>query len=89
MSRGGSTLPFYTRSQYLSGGNLNYAVTIKPLVCSKVTSELLLQSMCFDSIAESSNTVTIYNKRREKLRFDVPVSLTLTNIVIDGIDSIL
>ena len=35
------------------------------------------------------DTVTIYNKRREKFRVEVPYSLSMERIVIDGLDSIL
>ena len=34
-------------------------------------------------------TVTIYNKRREKFRVEVPHALILEDIVIDSLDSIL
>ena len=86
-SRGGSTLPYYVRTQYLSGDNLNYELTVKPLMCSENTT-LDSDTECFDT-QTSSTTVTVLNKRRERLRFDVPVKLTLSGVIIDGTDSIL
>ena len=70
----------------MSGDNLNYALTIKPLMCSM--DESLTDDTCFDTLS-SSDTVTINNKRREKFRMEVPVSLTLENITIDSLDSVL
>ena len=39
--------------------------------------------MCDDGV------ITIYNKNRELFTVEVPVSLTMTNIKIDSLDSIL
>ena len=87
-TRGGSTLPHYSANHYRgAGNNLNYALTIKPLECSQVPAAP--SNTCFQSMTASTSFVTIHNKRREKLKFDVPISLTLSNIVIDSIDSIL
>jgi len=47
------------------------------------------KSYCFKATLNRSDTVTIINKRREKFRIEVPVSLTLENIVIDSLDSVL
>lgn len=55
-------------------------ITIQNLPCSYSSS---VSDVC------TSSSVTIWNKRRENLIIDVPVSLTLQNIIIDSIDSIL
>ena len=66
---------------------MNYELTVKPLMCSENTT-LDPDTECFDT-ETSSTTVTVFNKRREKLRFDVPVKLTLSGVIIDSTDSIL
>ena len=87
-TRGGSTLPHYSATHWRSAGeNLNYAMIIKPLECKQVSGAP--SNTCFQSMSDSTSFVTIYNKRREKLKFDVAVSFTLSSIVIDSMDSIL
>ena len=80
-------MPHYLRSQNIASYNLNYALTIKPLACSVNPSASA--NTCYESLDDSSSRVTLYNKRREKLKFDVAISLTMQSIIIDGIDSIL
>ena len=49
----------------------------------------LADDLCFAQIGTAASTVTLHNKRREKFRLDVPASLTLAGVVIDGLDSVL
>ena len=93
-TRGGSdgdksTLPYYTGTQFVSGDgdNLNYELKIKPLLC-EIEPDILTVSQCYTSLSESDQ-VTIYNKKKERFRMDVPVTLTLENVAIDSLDSIL
>lgn len=63
-------------------------MTIKPLVCADFS--LSPASDCFEAEESSSaRVIKVYNKKRERLRFDVPAKLTLQGIVIDSIDSVL
>ena len=59
---------------------------IKPLRC-ELALELMNVDMCLP--ATSLSNVTVYNKKREKFRIGVGLSVTLEHIVIDSIDSIL
>lgn len=69
---------------------MNYEVTIKPLRCSQVTDTTVDSDHCFDDDENSaSDTVVIYNKRREKLKFEVPAKMTLQSVIIDSVDSVL
>ena len=74
-----SSLPYYQRTQYLSGDNLNYSLSIMPLECFLDVDKIFGDdtSRCFKSTLTKTDTVTIINKRREKFRIDVPVLLTL------------
>ena len=66
-------MPYYKPTEFYAGDNLNYEVTIKPVA----------------TVSSASDAITIYNKKRERFRLDVPVKLTLEGVVIDSIDSIL
>lgn len=79
LEKRGSTSLYYQPTLYYGNDNLNYEVLIKPLRCSVAAGDV-----CHDT-----ETVTIYNKRREKFRLDVPVKLTLSGVILDSIDSIL
>jgi hypothetical protein len=57
-------------------------VTIQPLFCSKGPEYA-------DYCVEDDETVTIMNKRRSFLFFEVHKKLTITNIIFDAIDSII
>ncbi len=61
--------------------NLNYAITISPIPCSKSLANV--QSVCTDG------QVIIYNKQRELFEIQVPANLTLNRVIIDSLDSIL
>ena len=61
--------------------NLNYALTISPIPCSKNLANV--QSICTDE------QITIYNKQRELFEIEVPANLTLDRVIIDSLDSIL
>lgn len=76
------TLLVYEPTLYKPDDNLNYALTIQPLPCSYV-SDYDLTDYCTDEV------VTIYNKNRELFSIDVPVSLTISDIKIDSLDSVL
>lgn len=58
-------------------------LTIQPLYCDDTT--YTDTSTCYES---STSKVTIYNKRRDKFTLSVGAGLTLKNLIIDSLDSI-
>jgi hypothetical protein len=79
----GDTELLYKPTLYKPNDNLNYHLTIQPLPCTYETEDFDVADVCTDDV------VTIYNKHREQFTVPVPLSLTMTNIKIDSLDSIL
>ena len=91
----------YTKTQFNSDHKpLNNELTIQPLTCDKVTSAYITtygSSICVNTQADLTEAkaldgtalVTLINKRREKFRIDIANRLTLTNVKIDSLDSVL
>jgi hypothetical protein len=79
----GDTELLYKPTLYKPNDNLNYYLTIQPLFCTYSTDEFDITDYC------TNDVVTIYNKNREQFTVEVALSLTLTNIKIDSLDSVL
>ena len=66
----------YYPTQFYDPFNINYEINVNPVGC-------IPSQPC------NTSQVTLLNKRRETLVFDVAVMLNMRNIIIDSLDSIL
>ena len=95
-SRGGTFKTYYVNNLYYVEDNLNYNITILPWHSNDFLA-LSLDDLDGNGLLDDyeeydstvGNTVTIYNKRREKFKIDVPYGFTMERITIDSLDSIL
>ena len=60
-------------------------LTLSPLFSSECSGQL---AGCADYAIADTETVTIKNKKRDKLQIKVGGGLTLKNVVIDSLDSL-
>jgi hypothetical protein len=72
----------YYRPSKTTRESQNLELSILPLYCSST-----VDTLCFNKTL--GEKPTIYNKRRDKFSINVGKGLTLTDITIDSLDSIL
>jgi hypothetical protein len=81
--RGGNRDPYFPTSQ--SRDSQNMKLTISPLFSSDCSSQ---PAGCTDQAIADIETITIKNKKRDKFQIKVGGGLTLKNIIIDSLDSL-
>ena len=73
---------FNSRDQY----SLSKDITIRPVFCNETIDGFFFDS-AQDDCVDDGESVTVYYQLGNDFRFDIPKSLTISNIIFDALDS--